>query len=67
MTYQEYSTLKLGDYVKDKRTGEVGQIRVFSRDEIYVAFTKDCLTSYCLDDYNNLKEFKEEIKYLEKV
>lgn len=67
MSYKEYLTLKLGDKVRDKRTGEVGEIRVFSRNEIYVAFSDEYLTPYCRDDFYNLKEFKEEIKNLEKA
>lgn len=67
MNYKEYQSLKLGDKIRDKRDGQVGKIKVLSRNEVYVAFSDDCLTSYCRDDYSTFSEFKEEISNIEKV
>ena len=67
MCYETFLTLELGDKVRDKRTGEVGEIQILLKDEIYVAFIEDYLTSYCLDDFDTFEEFKKEIKNLERI
>lgn len=58
MCYETFLTLELGDKVRDKRTGEVGEIQILSKDEIYVAFDENYLTFK--EDYYKIREWAKQ-------